>query len=84
MNEFSPSPAGQGSKKRKLDDLAENTLETVEQLRDFLLDDDDEEEDESVDKLEEEVLLPPIEPKDAPKIPELAGKFAYKHMKVSW
>ena len=83
MNEFSPSPAGQGSKKRKLDDLAENTLETVEQLRDFLLD-DDEEEDESVDKLEEEVLLPPIEPKDAPKIPELAEKFAYKHMKVSW
>ena len=83
MNEFSPSPAGQGSKKRKLNDLAENTLETVEQLRDFLLD-DDEEEDESVDKLEEEVLLPPIEPNDAPKIPELAGKYAYKHMKVSW
>ena len=82
MNELSPSPAGQGSKKRKLNDLAENRLETVEELRDFLLD-DDEEEDESVDKLEEEVLLPPIEPNDAPKIPELAGKFAYKHMKVS-
>ena len=53
MNELSPSPAGQGSKKRKFDDLAENRLETVEELRDFLLD-DDEEEDESVDKLEEE------------------------------